>query len=88
MRTIIEHRIAAVGGKGVAPFPEAFLKELLKNEQMLLSPRYVFDELNSFLAALALATGTRLWLAARQSRHVLAHRDARPLQERTRPIHA
>ena len=31
-----------------------------------------------FLAALALATGTRLWLAARQSRHVLAHRDAVP----------
>jgi STE24 endopeptidase len=31
-----------------------------------------------FLAALALATGTRLWLAARQSRHVRAHRDAVP----------
>jgi STE24 endopeptidase len=31
-----------------------------------------------FLVALALATGTRLWLAARQSRHVHAHRDAVP----------
>ena len=31
-----------------------------------------------FLAALAAATGTRLWLAARQVRHVRAHRDAVP----------
>jgi STE24 endopeptidase len=31
-----------------------------------------------FLLALALATGTRLWLAMRQTRHVLAHRDAVP----------
>ena len=31
-----------------------------------------------FLVALALATGTRLWLAARQSRHVRAHRGAVP----------
>src|SRR4029079_7779037 len=31
-----------------------------------------------FLAALALATGTRLWLTARQSRYVSAHRDAVP----------
>jgi STE24 endopeptidase len=31
-----------------------------------------------FVAALALATGTRLWLTARQSRHVRAHRDAVP----------
>jgi STE24 endopeptidase len=31
-----------------------------------------------FLVALALATGTRLWLTARQSRHVRAHRDAVP----------
>ena len=31
-----------------------------------------------FLVALALATGTRLWLAARQARHVRAHRDAVP----------
>jgi len=31
-----------------------------------------------FLAALALALGTRLWLAARQSRHVRAHRGAVP----------
>ncbi len=32
----------------------------------------------AFLAALALATGTRLWLAARQVRHVRAHRDTVP----------
>ncbi len=31
-----------------------------------------------FLAALALATATRLWLALRQVRHVRAHRDAVP----------
>ncbi|MSQ63890.1 MAG: M48 family peptidase [Betaproteobacteria bacterium] len=31
-----------------------------------------------FVAALVLATGTRLWLTARQSRHVLAHREAVP----------
>ena len=31
-----------------------------------------------FLAALVLATATRLWLAARQARHVRAHRDAVP----------
>lgn len=32
----------------------------------------------TFLAALAAVTGTRLWLAARQMRHVRAHRDAVP----------
>ena len=31
-----------------------------------------------FLAALAAATATRLWLAARQARHVRAHRNAVP----------
>ena len=31
-----------------------------------------------FLAALAATIGTRMWLAARQSRHVLAHRGAVP----------
>ncbi|MEM0475252.1 MAG: hypothetical protein QW343_00445, partial [Candidatus Norongarragalinales archaeon] len=62
MRQIIEHRIRAVGGKGTAPFPEAFLKEVLHNERMLLSPRYVFDELNNFLAALAL--GKSKWRGA------------------------
>ena len=31
-----------------------------------------------FLAALALASATRLWLGARQIRHVQAHRDAVP----------
>jgi STE24 endopeptidase len=32
----------------------------------------------TFLAALLAAIGTRLWLAARQARHVRAHRDAVP----------
>jgi len=32
----------------------------------------------AFLAALALATATRLWLAARQARYVRAHREAVP----------
>jgi len=32
----------------------------------------------TFLAALGAAGGTRLWLAARQARHVRAHRDAVP----------
>ena len=32
----------------------------------------------TFLAALLLSSGTRLWLAARQSRHVQAHREAVP----------
>jgi STE24 endopeptidase len=32
----------------------------------------------TFLAALAASTATRLWLAARQARHVRAHRDAVP----------
>jgi STE24 endopeptidase len=40
------------------------------------------NELNAFgwafLAALALSAATRLWLAARQMRHVLAHRGAVP----------
>src|SRR6185503_1289306 len=40
------------------------------------------SDLNSFtwvfLAALAVATATRLWLASRQVRHVRAHRDAVP----------
>ena len=31
-----------------------------------------------FLAALAAATATRLWLGLRQIRHVAAHRDAVP----------
>ncbi|MFA4946014.1 MAG: ATP-binding protein [Candidatus Micrarchaeia archaeon] len=61
MRRIIEHRIAAVGGKGLKPFPDAFLSDALKG-QNLLSPRYVFDELNAFLAKLAL--GKSEWKGA------------------------
>ncbi|OIO27582.1 hypothetical protein COX86_03530 [Candidatus Micrarchaeota archaeon CG_4_10_14_0_2_um_filter_60_11] len=61
MRRIIEHRINAVGGKGMKPFPEAFLSETLVG-QNLLSPRYVFDELNEFLAKLAM--GKSEWKGA------------------------
>ncbi|PJD01289.1 hypothetical protein COU38_01745 [Candidatus Micrarchaeota archaeon CG10_big_fil_rev_8_21_14_0_10_54_18] len=61
MRRIILHRIRAVGGMGFKPFPDAFLDEVL-TEQNLLSPRYVFDELNSFLASLAM--GKSEWRAA------------------------
>jgi len=52
MRRIVEHRIAAVGGKGIAPFDEAFLQQVF-SEQNLLTPRYVFDELNARLAQIA-----------------------------------
>ncbi|NYZ75566.1 hypothetical protein H0O03_04875 [Candidatus Micrarchaeota archaeon] len=52
MRTIVEHRISAVGGKGVVPFDEEFLGKAF-TEQNLLTPRYVFDELNSCLAQIA-----------------------------------
>lgn len=61
MTTIIEHRINAVGGKGVKPFPAPFLREVL-TEHNLLSPRYVFDELNNHLASLAL--GKSKWQGA------------------------
>jgi type II secretory pathway predicted ATPase ExeA len=61
MLKIISHRISAVGGKGLNPFPDVFLEEVL-TEQNLLSPRYVFDELNSFLASLAM--GKSDWKAA------------------------
>jgi len=61
MLEIISHRIAAVGGTGLKPFPEAFLKEVF-TERNLLSPRYVFDELNTFLAGLAL--GKTKWKGA------------------------
>lgn len=61
MRRIIEHRIGAVGGAGLKPFPGAYLDEVLSG-QNLLSPRYVFDELNAFLAKLAL--GKSEWKGA------------------------
>ncbi len=61
MVAIIEHRIKAVGGKALKPFPEVFLEKTL-TEQNLLSPRYVFDELNNFLAGLAM--GKSEWQAA------------------------
>ncbi|MFH1779813.1 MAG: ATP-binding protein [Candidatus Micrarchaeota archaeon] len=53
MTEIITHRIKAVGGSELKPFSKAFLEEELVG-QNLLSPRYVFDELNSFLASMAL----------------------------------
>jgi len=52
MQTIVEHRISAVGGQGVVPFDEEFLVKAF-TEQNLLTPRYVFDELNSRLAQIA-----------------------------------
>ncbi|NUN11080.1 hypothetical protein HUU53_00340 [Candidatus Micrarchaeota archaeon] len=53
MLEIIKHRINAVGGNDVKPFSKVFLDKVLSG-QNLLSPRYVFDELNSFLASMAL----------------------------------
>ncbi len=53
MLQIISRRVAAVGGRGLEPFSEDFLKSVF-TEQNLLSPRYVFDELNNYLAQLAL----------------------------------
>ena len=61
MTRIISHRISAVGGTGLKPFPQAYLNSVL-TEQNLLSPRYVFDELNAFLAGLA--TGESAWRGA------------------------
>lgn len=52
MRHIIKHRIEAVGGQGTAPFAETHFEAMLSG-QNLLSPRYVFDELNSMLAKMA-----------------------------------
>ncbi|MFQ5405573.1 MAG: ATP-binding protein [Candidatus Micrarchaeia archaeon] len=52
MQRIIKHRIAAVGGIETEPFGEKGLKSVL-SEQNLLTPRYVFDELNNYLAAMA-----------------------------------
>jgi len=53
MLEIIAHRIAAVGGGGLSPFDSEFLEKTF-TEQNLLTPRYVFDELNNYLADLAL----------------------------------
>ncbi|MBI4360230.1 ATP-binding protein [Candidatus Micrarchaeota archaeon] len=61
MTRLISHRIAAVGGSPLKPFPQAYLDSML-TEQNLLSPRYVFDELNAFLAGLA--TGESTWKGA------------------------
>lgn len=57
MIEIIKHRIKAVNGTGLKPFPDSYLNSIL-TEQNLLSPRYVFDELNSFLASMALGEKT------------------------------
>lgn len=63
MTRLIQHRIAAVGGSQLKPFPQAYLDSVL-TEQNLLSPRYVFDELNAFLAGVA--TGESTWKGAAQ----------------------
>ncbi len=52
MLDIIAHRIHAAGGKGIAPFSQEYLNSIL-TEQNLLTPRYVFDELNNELAKIA-----------------------------------
>lgn len=52
MLSIIQHRISAVGGNGIAPFSEEYFNAIL-TEQNLLTPRYVFDELNNELAKIA-----------------------------------
>jgi len=52
MKRIISHRISAVGGSGMRPFSDVYLKGML-TEKNLLSPRYVFDELNLHLASIA-----------------------------------
>lgn len=59
MTQIIEHRVNAVGGAGLNPFTQGFLDSVF-TEQNLLSPRYVFDELNSFLAQKALGKDAEL----------------------------
>lgn len=53
MSEIIACRIKAVGGTGLKPFSLEFLEKVF-SERNLLSPRYVFDELNNYLANLAL----------------------------------
>lgn len=53
MVKIIAHRIRAVGGEGVEPFDKRFLAAIF-TEQNLLTPRYIFDELNSYLGSLAM----------------------------------
>ena len=52
MLRIVEHRIKAVGGVGTRPFSDAALAGVF-SDQNLLTPRYVFDELNNYLAMLA-----------------------------------
>lgn len=53
MSEIVACRIKAVGGVGLNPFAPEFLEKVF-SERNLLSPRYVFDELNNYLASLAL----------------------------------
>jgi len=53
MVKLISHRVRAVGGQGVEPFDKRFLAAIF-TEQNLLTPRYIFDELNSYLASLAM----------------------------------
>lgn len=52
MTEIILHRVKAVGGRAHEPFSPKFLEGVF-TEQNLLTPRYLFDELNAYLAQLA-----------------------------------
>ncbi|VVC72255.1 Uncharacterised protein [uncultured archaeon] len=68
MRGIIEHRITAVGGKGLRPFDDALLSRILTG-QNLLTPRYVFDEINEYLAAMATQRSAALSRVPKEYRH-------------------
>lgn len=52
MLRIIEHRIESVGGRETHPFSQGAVEEVLTDHN-LLTPRYVFDELNGRLAEMA-----------------------------------
>ncbi|MFA6049445.1 MAG: ATP-binding protein [Candidatus Micrarchaeia archaeon] len=66
MRRIVEHRIKAVGGVGSRPFSDAVLAGVF-SDQNLLTPRYVFDELNNYLAALATGGSKAVQKQAKQA---------------------
>jgi hypothetical protein len=81
MREIIAHRIAAVGGNGLVPFDSEFLEKTF-TEQNLLTPRYVFDELNNYLADLALDEKRMDRLRARKPK-VISISDAKKAENTT-----
>lgn len=71
MTKIIEHRISAVGGRGIAPFTPRFLKSVF-TDQNLLTPRYVFDELNNYLASVALGKSSFDSYSVREEEQVVS----------------